>query len=61
MYSDASYASNCKRSSSEPAEATNPHFATDVDTLMKAIQAKQPTSTQTPEVTKVSPSETSPL
>jgi hypothetical protein len=61
MYSDASYASTCKRSSSEPAEATNPHFATDVDTLMKAIQAKQPTSTQTPEVTKVSPSETSPL
>jgi hypothetical protein len=61
MYSDASYATSCKRSSSEPADATNPHFATDVDTLMKAIQAKQTTSPQTQEVAKVSPSETKPL
>jgi hypothetical protein len=61
MYSDASYTNNCKRSSSEPAEATNPHFATDVDTLMKAIQAKQTTSTQPQEAPKVSLPETAPL
>jgi hypothetical protein len=57
MYSDASYATNFKRSSSEPAEETNPNFATDVDTLMRAIQAKQTTSPQKQEVAKVSLSE----
>jgi hypothetical protein len=61
MYSDASYATSCKRSSSEPAETTNPHFATDVDTLMKAIQAKQTTSPQKQEVAKVSLTEASSL
>jgi hypothetical protein len=58
-YSDASYVTNCRPSSFEPAEATNPHFATKVDTLMKAIQAKQTTSPQQQEVAKVGPNETS--
>jgi hypothetical protein len=54
MFNDASYATDCKRSSSEPAEATDINFATDVDTLMKAIQAKQTTSSPKREPVKVS-------
>jgi hypothetical protein len=42
MYHDMSYARDVKRSHSEPTESTTVDFATDVDTLMKAIQAKQP-------------------
>ncbi|KAF2819126.1 zinc finger protein-like protein OZF [Ophiobolus disseminans] len=52
LFNDASYADECKRSTSEPTEATGINFATDVDTLMKAIQAKQPTSPQRQEVPK---------
>lgn len=55
MYSDASLAGEFKRSSSEPTESTNINFATDVDTLMKAIQAKQPNTPQRHETSKVSP------
>ncbi|EAT83537.2 hypothetical protein SNOG_09345 [Parastagonospora nodorum SN15] len=46
VYNNTSYTSECKRSSSEPMDPSNINFATDVDTLMKAIQAKQTTSTQ---------------
>ncbi|KAL5119111.1 DNA-binding transcription factor [Pleosporales sp. CAS-2024a] len=49
-FNNATYAPNFKRSSSEPAESNNITFATDVDTLMKAIQAKQTTPPQKPEV-----------
>lgn len=54
MFNSTSYASQCKRSSSEPADTANINFATDVDTLMRAIQAKQPTSPQKQEAPKVS-------
>jgi hypothetical protein len=46
MYNDTSYATECKRSTSEPTEGSNTNFATDVDTLMRAIQAKQTNSPQ---------------
>jgi hypothetical protein len=46
VYHDMAYARDAKRSHSEPTESTSAEFATDVDTLMKAIQAKQ-TSTST--------------
>lgn len=46
MFNDTSYATECKRSSSEPSESSGINFATDVDTLMRAIQAKQ---TDTPQ------------
>lgn len=42
----SSYTTECKRSSSEPSQGSGVTFATDVDTLMKAIQAKQPTGSQ---------------
>ena len=35
------YVENYQRSTSEPSETNNINFATDVDTLMRAIQAKQ--------------------
>jgi hypothetical protein len=38
---DMSYSEEYKRSTSEPSEGSEPNFATHVDTLMKAIQAKQ--------------------
>ncbi|KAJ4366886.1 DNA-binding transcription factor [Neocucurbitaria cava] len=44
MFNDPAYAVECKRSSSEPLEGSGINFATDVDTLMKAIQAKQTTT-----------------
>jgi hypothetical protein len=53
--SGASYATNYKQFSFEPAEATNLHVATDIDMLIKAIQAKQMTSPQKQKVAKVSP------
>lgn len=53
-FNDASYATDCKRSTSEPTETTGINFATDVDTLMKAIQAKQPTTPLRQEAPKVS-------
>ena len=40
-FTDPSYGGDYKRSTSEPSENANINFATDVDTLMKAIQAKQ--------------------
>jgi hypothetical protein len=46
VYNNASYTSDYKRSSSEPMDPSSINFATDVDTLMKAIQAKQTTSAQ---------------
>lgn len=54
LYNDVSYGTECKRSSSEPTETTNINFATDVDTLMKAIQAKETTTPQRQEAPKVS-------
>jgi hypothetical protein len=45
IYNGAVYAAG-KRSTSEPTEGSGTNFATDVDTLMRAIQAKQPTSPQ---------------
>ncbi|KAF2128444.1 zinc finger protein-like protein OZF [Dothidotthia symphoricarpi CBS 119687] len=44
MYNDGSYSGELKRSQSEPTESTVTNFGTDVDTLMKAIQARQPPS-----------------
>ena len=41
MYADPSYGAELKRSTSEPTEGSGANFATDVDTLMRAIQAKQ--------------------
>ncbi|KAL1608380.1 DNA-binding transcription factor [Paraconiothyrium brasiliense] len=41
---DLSYNQDHKRSTSEPSEGSGGNFATDVDTLMKAIQAKQSTA-----------------
>jgi hypothetical protein len=41
MYADPSYGTELKRSTSEPTEGSGANFATDVDTLMRAIQAKQ--------------------
>jgi hypothetical protein len=49
----SSYGAGLERSRSEPTEGTGINFATDVDTLMKAIQAKQPDSPQVPQVNKV--------
>lgn len=49
----SSYGAELERSHSEPTEGTGINFATDVDTLMKAIQAKQPESPQVPQVNKV--------
>ncbi|KAH5617484.1 hypothetical protein HBI23_255840 [Parastagonospora nodorum] len=50
VYNNASYTSEYKKSSSEPMDPSNINFGTDVDTLMKAIQAKQTTSAQKQEV-----------
>lgn len=51
--SNTSYPAECKRSNSEPTEGTATNFATDVDTLMRAIQAKQTTTPEAPEPSKV--------
>ena len=50
--SEAAYAEGYNRSTSEPSEINNINFATDVDTLMRAIQAKQsnPSSKEPTEV-----------
>jgi hypothetical protein len=52
-YQDSPYGTGLERSHSEPAESTGIHFATDVDTLMKAIQAKQPDHPQPSPAKKV--------
>jgi hypothetical protein len=49
MYNN-SYAAECKRSTSEPAEFGGVNFATDVDTLMRAIQANSPQPLEQPKV-----------
>ncbi|KAL6704645.1 DNA-binding transcription factor [Coniothyrium glycines] len=49
IFNDASYASEYKRSTSEPTEVSNTNFVTDVDTLMRAIQAKQSNSSPSQE------------
>jgi hypothetical protein len=54
MFNNTAYAMDCKRSTSEPVEISSINFATDVDTLMKAIQAKHTASSQRPEPLKVS-------
>ena len=41
MYADPPYGAELKRSTLEPTEGSGAKFATDVDTLMRAIQAKQ--------------------
>ncbi|KAF2623954.1 zinc finger protein-like protein OZF [Macroventuria anomochaeta] len=51
-YHGSPYGAEFERSRSEPSESTGINFATDVDTLMKAIQAKQPDSPQPPQVSK---------
>jgi hypothetical protein len=52
-FTNPSYGAECKRSSTEPAEHMDINFATDVDTLMKAIQAKQSRSSPVPDSPKV--------
>lgn len=49
MFNESSYSGELKRSNSEPTEGTGTTFVTDVDTLMKAIQARQTTSPPQPE------------
>lgn len=53
--SDTNYSADCKRSNSEPTESNTVNFSTDVDTLMRAIQAKQ---TNAPEPTEPKQDET---
>ncbi|KAF2994600.1 hypothetical protein E8E13_002281 [Curvularia kusanoi] len=48
-YQRSSYDAELERPRSEPVEGTNIHFSTDVDTLMKAIQARQPEPKQAPQ------------
>lgn len=52
-YHGSSFGAELERSRSEPAEGNGVNFATDVDTLMKAIQAKQPDSPQPRQPSKV--------
>ncbi|KAH8724718.1 hypothetical protein GQ44DRAFT_617394 [Phaeosphaeriaceae sp. PMI808] len=59
IFNHASYATECKRSTSEPAESAI-DFATDVDTLMKAIQAKQSTPAQQQQQQQEPPKSTEP-
>ncbi|KAJ4991690.1 Asparagine-rich zinc finger protein AZF1 [Stagonosporopsis vannaccii] len=51
-YYGTSYGAELERTCSEPTEGTSINFSTDVDTLMKAIQAKQPDSQQSSQVNK---------
>ena len=53
MFTETPYNGDFKRSSSEPQEASGISFSTDVDTLMRAIQAKQKPTPQRPEPPKV--------
>lgn len=52
-YYGSPYGAELERTRSEPMEGAGINFSTDVDTLMKAIQAKQPDSQHIPQVTKV--------
>jgi hypothetical protein len=51
MFNNAAYRTECIRPTSEPVEMSGTNFATDVNTLMKAMQ---PTSSLEPELPKVS-------
>jgi hypothetical protein len=56
IYNETSYGGDFKRANSEPEDGSNNNFATDVDTLMRAIQAKQkpaPVQQQRPQPSKV--------
>jgi hypothetical protein len=52
-YHNSTFGAELERSHSEPVDSSGVNFATDVDTLMKAIQAKQPESPQPPPASKV--------
>lgn len=52
-YNGSPYGAEFERSHSVPSEGTGSNFATDVDTLMKAIQAKQPDAPQVPQAGQV--------
>lgn len=52
-YYGSPYGPKLERTQSEPTEGTSINFSTDVDTLMKAIQAKQPESQPTTQTHKV--------
>ena len=56
IYNETSYGGDFKRANSEPEDGSSNNFATDVDTLMRAIQAKQkpaPAQQQRPQPPKV--------
>ena len=53
-YHGASFGAELERSRSEPAEGSGVNFATDVDTLMRAIQAKQAGRPESQQSNKVS-------
>jgi len=53
MYNDGMYTEDHRRSNSEPGESGRVNFSTDVDTLMRTIQAKQPPMPQRSEPVKV--------
>lgn len=52
-YQRSHYAAELERPRSEPVDSTSINFATDVDTLMRAIQAKQPEPQQPSQRDKV--------
>jgi hypothetical protein len=53
LFQGTTYTGDHKRSSSEPGQSGQTNFSTDVDTLMRTIQAKQPVSVQRTEPAKV--------
>jgi hypothetical protein len=53
LFQDTTYTGDHKRSSSEPGHSGQTNFSTDVDTLMRTIQAKQPVSIRRTEPAKV--------
>ncbi len=52
-YYESAYGTELEPTHPETIEGTNTNFSTDVDTLMKAIQAKQPDTQPAPQITKV--------
>jgi hypothetical protein len=53
LFQDSTNTGDHKRSSSETGHSEQTNFSTDVDTLMRTIQAKQPVSVQRTEPSKV--------
>jgi len=53
MYNESMYTEDHRRSNSEPGESGRVNFSTDVDTLMRTIQAKQPPIPQRAEAATV--------